>query len=280
VTYKTILAHCNDSRRVVRLANVAGEIASRFGAHLIGLSVAPPVRLIPAGMPGTPDVIVDDAQLVAYHASNPELKRAFLETARAKGITAEWRERDADSSRVSAIVLACARRADLVLLVQKDPTWPLSSHLDVDDSVILGSGRPVMLVPNDGLASASARRILVAWNGTREASRAVFDAVPLLQQAEAVKIISVSTDEFEPDPEDREYDICSTLVRHNIKCTATEHIASHADVGQSLAQQAVDHRADLIVMGCYGHSRLREFVFGGASRHLLRHMTIPVLMSH
>jgi nucleotide-binding universal stress UspA family protein len=279
MAYKTILAHCNDKARAARVASVAAELASRFSAHLIGLSVSPPVHIVPAGMPGTPDVIVDDARRIAYRKDIPDLRHTFLEASRAHGVEGEWRERDADSASLARMVLSAARRADLVVLAQKDHAWPSSTHLDVDDAVVMGAGRPVLLVPNDGSASASARRVLVAWSDTREASRAVFDALPLLQQAEAVRVISLGPDTPDANP-DADLDICTALVRHNVKCKATERIAAHADVGRSLTEQAIAQKADLLVMGCYGHSRLREFVLGGASRYQLRHMLIPVLMSH
>jgi nucleotide-binding universal stress UspA family protein len=279
MSFKTILAHCNDKRRVTRIAKVAAELAERFGAHLVGLSVAPPQRLIPAGMPGVPDVIVDDARRVAYRAHNAGLREAFLECGKARDLAPEWRECDADTS-LSATVIAAARRADLVVLAQRDPAWRDSPHLDVDVAVILGSGRPVLVVPNDGLASASARRVLVAWSETREASRAVFDALPLLQQADDVKIVTIRSDEFDSRRDHHDLDICTSLARHDVRCNATELIATHADVGPALTQHAIAHGADLLVMGCYGHSRLREFMLGGASRHQLQHMVIPVLMSH
>jgi len=144
----------------------------------------------------------------------------------------------------------------------------------------MGSGRPVLLVPNEGLTSAAAERVLIAWSDTREASRAVFDALPLLQQAEDVRVVTISDDMLDPGREDRDLDICNTLHRHDVKCKSTEHIAAQADIGRSITQQAIAHRADLLVMGCYGHSRLSEFVLGGASRYQLRHMMIPIFMSH
>jgi len=280
MAYKTILAHCNDKARVKRVANVAAELARRFGAHLIGLSVSPPLQHIPAGMPGAPDLIVDDARRLAYQKDIPDLRHSFLETSRAHRVAAEWRERDADSASVARMVIASARRADLVVLAQRDHAWPNSAHLDVDDAVIMAAGRPVLLLPNDGSVSASARRVLIAWSDTREAGRAVFDALPLLQQAEAVRVISLGPDTPDANPDEADLDICTALVRHHVKCKATERIAAHADVGRSLTEQAIAQKADLLVMGCYGHSRLREFVLGGVSRYQLRHMIIPILMSH
>jgi nucleotide-binding universal stress UspA family protein len=279
MSYKTILAHCNDTRRVTRVASVAAELAERFGAQLIGLSVAPPDRLIPAGMPGTPDVIVDDTRRVAYRKHNAGLQETFLQCGKARNLVPEWRERDADTS-LSETVVAAARRVDLVVLAQRDHSWRDSAHLDVEVAVILGGGRPVLVVPNDGLASASARRVLVAWSDTREASRAVFDALPLLQHADDVKVVTICGEEPPTDQDKLDTDVCGSLLRHNVRCKVTERIAMPTDVGRALTEQAIAHRADLLVMGCYGHSRLREFVLGGASRHQLQHMMIPVLMSH
>jgi nucleotide-binding universal stress UspA family protein len=281
MTYKTILVHCNDLRRIARVTGAAVEIADRFGAHLTGLSVSPPVHLIPAGMPGTPDVIVVDAQAKAYRQGNPQLREAFFAAASsASKAIAEWREQDADRASLADIVLASARAADLIVVAQKDSAWSESSHLDVDDALILGSGRPVLVIPNDGLCSAAARRVLVAWNQSREATRAVFDALPLLQQAEDVAVVTFAPEDSALPSHVAEPHICTALTRHGVKCRNTVINTNHADVGRLLSQQVISHRADLLVMGCYGHSRLREFVLGGASRHQLRHMLIPVLMSH
>ncbi len=161
MSYKTILVHCNDKRRVARIAAVAVELADRFDAHLIGLSVSPPVHLIPAGMPGTPDVIVDDARCQAYRRDNPELRQAFHHAAgRARKVIAEWRERDLDSVSLSAVALAAARTTDLVVVAQKDPTWSHTSHLDIDDALILGADAPSSWCPMRGWLR---RRHAVCW---------------------------------------------------------------------------------------------------------------------
>lgn len=136
MTYKTILVHCNDLRRVARVTGAAVDIADRFGAHLIGLSVSPPVHLIPAGMPGTPDVIVADAQAKAYRQGNPQLRQAFFEAANsASKAIAEWREQDADRASLADVVLAWARAADLVVGLRRMPlgrnplTWTSTMRL-------------------------------------------------------------------------------------------------------------------------------------------------------
>ncbi len=125
------------------------------------------------------------------------------------------------------------------------------------------------------------KKVLVAWNARREAARAVFDALPLLQQADEVKVVWVNPQAEGAAPVDVPAgDICAALARHGVKCEATEVAHPRSGVGRTLLARAAEYGSDLLVMGCYGHSRLREFVLGGASRHVLEHMTIPVLMSH
>jgi nucleotide-binding universal stress UspA family protein len=146
--------------------------------------------------------------------------------------------------------------------------------------MVVGAGRPVLIVPNEGVHSRIGGRIAVAWNGRREATRAAFDALPLLQKAKEVKVLWIDPrSEGEDAGAFAATDLCTALARHGIACEALE-AASDGSVGATLLSRAIEHRADLLVMGCYGHSRLSELVFGGATRHTLRHMTIPVLMSH
>ena len=279
--YKTVLVHCNDKSRMARVLTPATQIAAGFQAHLTGLSVTPPIVIIPTGMPGAPDTMVIDEHCKAYRRDNPEMKSAFEAAARARNVASEWREVDAISASVAEVVLQHARAADLVVAAQTDAKWPGSQRLDIADRLVLGSGRPVLIIPNEGAQRDVRESVLVAWNARREAARAVFDALPLLQRAKEVRVMWVN-----PESEDElaqdipAADICSALARHGVKCEATHAVQPRTNVGQTLLTHAKDCAADLLVMGCYGHSRLREFVLGGASEHVLRHLTIPVLMSH
>ncbi|NJO32325.1 MAG: universal stress protein [Rhodospirillales bacterium] len=226
-------------------------------------------------------MIVDDARAQTYRKDNPRLRQAFLAAVEGGStVTAEWREHDAESWPLATVALASAQTADLLVVAQKDRDWPQSSYLDIDDALILGSGRPVLVVPNEGLSSLASRRALIAWNQSREATRAVFDALPLLQQAQDVAVLTVAADGADLPSHRTQPDICASLARHGVTCRATQIMEPHADIGRSLTEQAISHGADLLVMGCYGHSRLHEFMLGGASQHQLRHMMIPVLMSH
>lgn len=281
MAYKTVLVHCNDKRRIARVGEAAATIAKRFQAHLVGVSVTPPVAVIPSGMPGTPDAIVLDEHCVAYRNDNPALRAAFEAAAGGSSASIEWREADAGSSNVGDVVLQHAHAADLVVAAQTEPGWQWSAYLDVADRLAVESGRPVLIIPNEGLHETYGRKVLVAWNARREPARAAFDALPLLERAQQVKMVWVNPqDEDGPEMDVPAADICAALARHGVRCEATEAIRPHAGVGETLLMRAAEYGADLLVMGCYGHSRLREFVLGGASRHVLEHMKVPVLMSH
>jgi len=280
VPYKTILVHCNSKRRIEPLLTATVTLAERFQAHLLGLSVVPPVAVIATGVPHGPPMVID-AHCQLYRAENPAMKSAFEAATRGRALTPEWRVEEADVYGVAERVLQHARAADLVVASQTDPQWPGSERLDVVDPLVIESGRPVLIIPNAGVKKRTGEKVLVAWNGRREAVRAVFDALPLLQGAKDVRVIWVNPQsELERAQDVRAADICVALARHGVKCQATEQIAPQASVGETLLASAKEFEADLLVMGCYGHTRLREFVFGGASRHVLAHMSVPVLMSH
>jgi nucleotide-binding universal stress UspA family protein len=238
------------------------------------------VLIVPTGMPGTPDTMVVDERCQAYRRDNPELKAAFEAAVGGGGFPCEWREADAGSASVAEVVARHARAVDLIVAAQSDPKWAGSVLLDAADRLVVETARPVLIVPNEGVHSGVGSRIVLAWDGRREGTRAAFDALPLLRQAKDVKVLTVDgRPEGEPSRDFAASDICAALARHGVASEAVE-VASDGNVGRTLLNRAIEHRADLVVMGCYGHSRLSELVFGGVTRHVLRHMTIPVLMSH
>lgn len=279
MSYKTILLHCNDQRRIARLLSPALALADRFQSHVIGLSVVPPISVITTGAIDAPPIIVD-AHCELYRQENAVMRRQFEEAMAGRSFTAEWRDADAGPFGVIDVVLDHGRAADLIVTSQTDREWATSEWLDVADRVAVESGRPTFIIPNASARNRIGSRVLVAWNGRREAARAVFDALPILKRAAATKVVWIDQEtESDIEPE-RSQDICEALVRHGVKCDKTEHVTSQAGVGQTLMAQAEAFDADMLVMGCYGHSRLREFVFGGATRYALEKMGIPVLMSH
>jgi nucleotide-binding universal stress UspA family protein len=281
MSYKTILVHCNDVRRVDAIVGHAAALAERFQARLIGLSVVPPVLVLPAGMPGAPDTVVIDTQCQAYRQESPKLKAAFEAAARTRKLASEWRDVEAGSDSVANAALQRARCADLIVAGQKDAQWSGTTHLDIADRLAVESGRPVLIVPRSGRPRDVGQDVLVAWNGRREAARAVFDALPILQHAKTVRLISVNAQSAEEVAQVvGATDIAAALERHGVNCEPVQAVAARGGVGHTLLASADDYGCDLLVMGCYGHTRLLEFVLGGASRHVLSHMAIPVLMSH
>ena len=193
----------------------------------------------------------------------------------------EWREADAAYDSAVTQLLEHGRCADLIVTSQKDSEWLYSEALEEPDRLVVESGRPVLLLPKSGEIHDFGKRIVVAWNGLREAARAVFDALPLLKKAGEVIVVWINPQEDgETAGQLPGIDICTTLARHGVKCEATQNIRPSADVGETLLSTVKNNAADLLVMGCYGHSRMLEFVFGGATRHVLHHMAVPVLMAH
>jgi nucleotide-binding universal stress UspA family protein len=280
MAYRTILMHVNDPRRIAGLLAVGVDLAEKFQAHLTGLSVVPPLAVVSTGIPEGMPVIVDE-HCKLYRERNPEMRSAFASAVQGRAFLSQWQDEEAGGESVAERVLGHARAADLIVASQTDPDWPGTGWLDVADSLVTESGRPVLIVPNRATQARVGERVLVAWNARREAARATFDALPILQRASEVRVVCVNPQSSEEVAEDiPAADICTALARHGVQCQATEQIAPRASVGETLLSSSRDMQADLLVMGCYGHTRLREFIFGGASRHVLAHMAVPVLMAH
>jgi nucleotide-binding universal stress UspA family protein len=146
------------------------------------------------------------------------------------------------------------------------------------ETIIFGSGRPVMLVPEHDLGAYDLGAVAIAWDGGSCASRAVFDALPILAKAREVSVLTVSDDK--PDAASSVQQVIEYLGRHGINATHRETSLRDNDIGRSLMASTTEIGAGLLVMGAYGHSRLREFVFGGATKTVLHGPTVPVLLSH
>ena len=279
MTYKTILLYLNDLRRAQRLLDTALPLANKMQAHLIALNVLPPYVVLPGGEIG--GGVTVDAHREAYRAEIAQLKAHFAEATRLNAAKAEWREADANFASATGTVIEHGRACDLIIASQKDSEWVLSSYLEEPERLAMESGRPVLLVPNNGKIVPTPKRVTVAWNGRREAVRATFDALPLLVEADEVNILWVHP---ENDPEAAGdlpgADISAVLARHGIKCLASQTSAADRGVATEILRQANAFGSELIVMGIYGHSRLREFILGGASRDMLTQMDRLVLMSH
>jgi nucleotide-binding universal stress UspA family protein len=284
MSYKTILVHLADIRRTKRLLDVAVPLAAKMKSHLIGLSILPPYVVVPAMDMGGAAITIDEHRK-AYRVEMNLLRDAFTTATRGHSVEsewrAEWRESDADFITAPGALMDHARASDLFICSQRDPDWRYSDMLEDPERMTMDSGRPVLMVPNAGKAAMPLKTITVAWNGRRESARAVFDAMPLLKAADDVNVVWINPEhEREVAGDIPAAELCATLARHHVKCQASQAAAIGGDVGTELLRQATAFGSDLLVMGCYGHSRLREFVLGGASRNVLGNMRLPVLMSH
>jgi nucleotide-binding universal stress UspA family protein len=204
---------------------------------------------------------------------------AFLASAKQTDVTVETLTLEVPGD-LGREVGRLARYFDAVVLEQPNPEGPDTS--DVIEAVLLGSGRPVLVVPYIHVphVSPQLRTVLVAWNEGRPAARAIADALPLLQMADRVEVVTVS----DPNPRGSWHAsadmMAQHLAQHGIKAEMKALARGSVDIGNTLVSYAADVSADLIVMGAYGHSRLREIVLGGTTRTILQSMTIPVLMAH
>lgn len=275
--YKTLLVPVDGRARSARSMEAAGKLAAQWDAHVVGLYVQPPSQIPSYARAEGGAVQLDEVYAKAVAEMTAQARARFDEGVKASGIArAEWRVGRGDPAAVMALH---ARYADLVLVNQTDPED--ERRTGFADAILLSVGRPVLLLPYAGDAAVKADNVLVCWDAGREAARAVTDALPLLRRAKRVTVLSVdSRASAGGHGEQPGADIALYLSRHGIKAEAARTTSGGIDPGSVILSRAFDYGTDLIVMGAYGHSRVREVLLGGATRTILQQMTVPVLMSH
>jgi nucleotide-binding universal stress UspA family protein len=279
MSYRNILLHLDGLPACRHRVEAALDLAVRFDARVVGLATTG-TMVLPAGFN-----MVPSGELIGQWQEYLEKQAhgavaAFEEAARLKGVS-KLESRIWDGSEIPAITLG-ARYADLVVIGQVDPAsrGADGSHLLPGD-VVLGCPRPVLVIPYIGAPAGFGKHVLVAWNGSREACRAVTDALPLMQKAQRVTVMAVN-----PEIGDNQHgqwpgaDLAAFLAHHDVKVEVQADNGAVDDIGEELLSRVADIGADLVVMGAYGHSRAQEWVFGGATRTILTSMTVPVLMAH
>jgi nucleotide-binding universal stress UspA family protein len=284
MSIKDMLVHLDGSPQSRARLALGVELALRQGAHLTGLYVLePPAMPLFYGDPGgfvdaawVQEMITRLEDTARQHAA--KVQQNFSERLRRDDVKGEWRLVEGIASEAVALH---ARYADLAILGQPRPEDSLISTGNVPATAMLSSGRPVLVVPYIGTFAGIARKVLVGWKATREAARAVNDATPLLQKAETVKVLAINPDSgIDGEGDLPAADIALHLARHGINAEAAHTVARDVPEGDILLNEAADMDADLIIVGGYGHSRAREFFFGGVTRSLLSSMTVPVFFSH
>lgn len=276
MAFKDLLVHVDSSKASAARVDAAIRLAQAQQARLIGLYVLPRVEIPMYAEVQIPQDILA-TQREAARARAAEAEKAFKTATDRAGLSAEWRWAEADVRRT---LVSHARYFDLIIVGQTDQTDALSMSRLAED-VVLDVGCPLVVIPYVGAPVTIGEHVLVAWNASREAVRAIHDALPLLERAKTVDVLAINPPGGAGGEGDIPgADICLHLARHGVNAEANHLEAHDIAVGDMLLSRAADKGADLIVMGAYGHSRFRELVLGGATRHLLEHMTVPVLMSH
>jgi nucleotide-binding universal stress UspA family protein len=208
-----------------------------------------------------------------------QIKSLFDDATEQQPFVSEWRSITSERTDPALIVMNHGRACDLIIACQSDPGWDLSSILDFPERLAIEGGRPVLVLPIKGRFESLPKSITVAWNGRKESARAVFDALPLLKLAEKVEVLTVDQGDGPLEGSLPDTELAAALDRHGVNVTVAKFAAVEASVGEAIRRRATE-QSDLLVMGAYGHSRFREFAFGGVTRHILREMTEPVLFSH
>lgn len=274
-TVRTIAVHLPTAGLCPRLLDAAIPLAERHRATLIGVHVLPAVVVYAdATVSMSTEFIV--AQQDAFQEDAHAVEAAFRSRVAAAGIAHEWNASDTGEEPTMRAAATACNAADLIVATQYHDSIPAASGYSPDE-LVLGAGRPVLVVPIEGEIAPVGGRVLVAWNGSREAARAVFDCLSLLQPGAEMRILVVDN----PRGNATLAAIARALTRHGVEPIPMSVSKSE---GRSSADEILHHaaefRADLLTLGCYGHSRLRETVFGGATTRILREMKLPVLMAH
>ena len=276
MSYKTILVHIDSGMHTEKRLAVAINLTKKYDAYLVGLYVFSPY--IPPGyIMAQMGAEIEAAQNKIAVESMSRAEEVFRKQTSAAGLhDIEWQT--AYTEPVHAMSL-CAQYADLVVIGQSDSKDDSGVDMDFPERLVLTAGRPVLILPNAGDFPTIGKRIIVAWNGSQEAMRAISNATPFLSSADKVYVMVVNSETSTKDIIQSE-NMVHYLERLGIQAEVKDLHGIEIDVGNELLSSASDLSADLIVMGCYGHSRLREWVLGGATRTILESMTVPVLMSH
>ena len=280
MSYKDLLVHLDESKGCAQRVDAAVRLAASHGAHLTGFYPMVEIPLLNAIRERIPRDIQAAMDADAQARAEAALE-SFREAAERGGIAWGTRTDQALDTTLARVLGMHARYADLAVLGQVDPNHPAYAGGHLPEEVVLASGRPLLVVPQDWAPGPLGERVLIAWDASREAARALSDALPILEQAASVLVVSVNPKSTPlGHGEVPGADIAVHLARHGVEVEVRSIELEQIEVGEALLSFAADGARDLLVMGAYAHSRLRELVLGGVTRTVLARMTLPVLMAH
>jgi nucleotide-binding universal stress UspA family protein len=258
-------------------ADYAISLARLFDAHIAGIGFIYEPVIPGTVMGGIPTDLIEAQREENTRAAKVATDRFEAAASRA-GLSAEVRLLDASVAGAADLFGRIARRFDLAVVGQARPQEGASEELLIEGA-LFESGRPVVVVPHVQTQGVTLDRVLVCWDGSRPATRAIADALPFLRRAKAIDIVAVSGERGKGS-ELVGTNMARHLARHGLKVELKRLSAGNVDVPAAITAHAVESGATFMVMGGYGHSRLREFILGGVTRTVLTSSTIPVLMSH
>ncbi|MBP2301610.1 universal stress protein [Azospirillum picis] len=276
---KDFLVVLDDTPACAARLDLAARLAARCDAHLTAL-YATNDMILPGYIEAEIPQEMREGRRHVRQEQTGRMAAAFEDAMRRNGMTdrSEWLAVEGDPTLAAAVR---GRYADLIVVGQLDPDRDRDQPVAQPADLLFESGRPLLVVPYAGRFATVGERILVGWNGSREAARAIGDAMPLLETAKRVVVMAANP---KPGPnglgDEPCADIARHLSRHGCRVEATHVATNVVEPGDTLLNAAADESCDLLVMGAYGRSRFRELVLGGMTRFMLQHMTVPVLMSH
>ena len=275
MTIKDIGVHVDHTPHSRIRIETGFKLARSLGARVIGIYCQPEAEL--PSYSGYPIAINLIEQLDQTLENEAEQARAlFHDIAKSHDIPSSWRKTQGDVTHNTSLE---SRMVDLMILGQPHPGQGEPRH--IIDSVLLEAGRPCLVLPYIYQGQSFGKKSLIAWNGSREASRAIHDAIPLLQSSDkALLVVSDPSRTVFSEADMPGTTMATHLSRHGIEVELKLSYANTIKTSENLLSLACDEGVDMIVMGAWGHSRFRELVLGGMTREVLNSMTVPVLMSH
>ena len=278
MSYKTIAVILQSKEDAQRVLDCAVPLAQAWGAHLVGIH-AEPIPVAYSAAVGFPDVGVIETATEAAAERTKEVEALFTSRMKASDQSFDWHSLTSFSGDSSYAGATLSRAADLVIVAQRNPDWASDDAPSIE-GVLYESGRPVLVVPYAGPLTSAFSRILVSWNGSKEAARAVFDALPLIAEAEATEIFVVDPPEDGDEVGASASALAAALSRHGAEVTVATEASGGRGVDEVIRDRVTATGADLLVLGAYSHSWLRQLLFGGVTRTVLHTMQVPSFMSH
>lgn len=279
MTYKTITAVLSTADDAEKVTQHALALAERHGAHVIGVHAETPIVVTIAAPMEFPDPNAIMEQQAQAQAVSRSIEKTFRTLAERSGVSHEWRLFTGSAGYSASGIIDSARGSDIVVAVQFDPAGDGPSRADIED-LLYESGRPLCLISDAVAGPEAPGRVLIAWNGTRESARAVFDALPLLQEAREIEVFTVDGhDDATQHAAFSGTEIASTLTRHGLNVTVNSASSNGDTVAHVINRRVSATGANLLVMGAFSHSWLRHRLFGGVTSAMLKDLRVPAIMS-